>query len=150
MKPKKDTKTAFANRIGISRSTLHQWEIEGAPIAKGAKAVLKWASDAGKELADPKEIRAAMQLERLGILKANRARIERENSIAAKETMLCADACRQSAEAMALVFSDMERDANELPPSCAGLDSISIFKILKARVERHRTDWKAKFQEVGQ
>jgi len=147
---KKPSMAKLANSIGIARSTLYTWREEGAPLEKGAMAVLSWAAKNSKELGDPKDVRAAMQVERLAILKASRARVERENQIAAKELMPCADACRQAAEAMALVFSDIIRDANELPPQLVGHnDPVAVYKILNGRIEKHRADWSEKFKSIG-
>ena len=150
MTKKPNSTTKLANQIGISRSTLYGWRDEGAPLDKGAKAVLKWAADHGKELSDPKEIRAAMQIERLAILKANRARMERDNRVAAGEMMLTADARRQASEAMAATFGELERRDRELPPALAGLSAVEIFKRMNADTESIRKTLKSKFDGVAE
>jgi hypothetical protein len=51
---------------------------------------------------------------------------------------------------MALIFSDMARDAAELPPNLAGRTAVDIGIILSARIEKHRKEWADKFDAIGQ
>lgn len=82
----------------------------------------------------------------------NKVQTEREQlklSNERGETMATADAERQSAEAMALTFAELERRDRELPPALAGLDAVAIFKRMKADTESIRKNLKKKFEEVG-
>ena len=144
------TKSALADSLGISRQALnvHLKKPDAPKIADLAGWQIYLAAN-GRIGTAPADLRREISAERLAILRATREKLDRANSIEAGEMMLAADACRQAAEAMALVFADMERDANELPPQVAGLDAISVFKILKNRIARHHADWTAAFRKVG-
>jgi hypothetical protein len=144
------TKSALADSLGISRQALNvHLRKPDAPRIADLEGWQVYLAANGRIGTAPADLRREISAERLAILRATREKLDRANSIEAGEMMLAADACRQAAEAMALVFADMERDANELPPQVAGLDAISVFKILKSRIARHHADWTAAFRKVG-
>ena len=81
---------------------------------------------------------------------AERQRLELKLSKEQGKLMGTAEGCRQVSEAMALIFSDMARDAAELPPNLAGRTAVDIGIILSARIEKHRKEWADKFDAIGQ
>lgn len=84
------------------------------------------------------------------VLEAERAKreaIKRQQD--EKSVMLTADAERQAAEAMGMVFAELERRDRELPPGLAGLDAVSVYKRMNADTESIRRNLKAKFAEIG-
>ena len=145
------TKSALADSLGISRQALnvHLKKPDAPKIADLAGWQIYLAAN-GRIGTAPADLRREISAERLAILRANREKLERDNKVAAGEMMLAADACRQAAEAMALVFSDIIRDANELPPQLVGHnDPVAVYKILNGRIEKHRADWSEKFKSIG-
>lgn len=79
--------------------------------------------------------------------KAKRESIKRQQD--EKSVMPTADAEREAAEAMALVFSELERRDRELPPALAGLPAVEIYKRMNADTESIRNTLKGKFEEIG-
>ena len=109
------------------------------PMLASIKALFNFYQRDGEEI----------QKEKLKKLTAERQRLELKLSKEQGRLVETDEAVRQSAEAMAVVFSDMTRDANELPPACAGRSAVEVGTILSARIEKHRRDWTAKFEAIG-
>ena len=63
--------------------------------------------------------------------------------------METADARAQSATAMGITFSELERFCRELPPAMAGLPAVEIYKRLTNEVESIRKNLKQKFEGIG-
>jgi len=148
---KKLTKSALADSLGISRQALnvHLKKPDAPPIADIAGWQVFLAAH-GRIGTAPADLRREISAERLAILRATREKLDRANKIEAGELISFAEASRQAAEAMALVFSDIIRDANELPPQLVGHnDPVAVYKILNGRIEKHRADWSEKFKSIG-
>lgn len=79
--------------------------------------------------------------------KAKREAIKRQQD--EKTVMPTADAIRMNAEAMAMVFSELERRDRELPPALAGLPAVEIYKRMSGDTEGIRKQLKSKFEEAS-
>lgn len=102
-------------------------------------AALSKASELPEGVATPQDWLATEKAKREAI-----KRQQDENSV-----MPTADAKRQSAEAMALVFAELERRDRELPPALAGLSAVEIYKRMNGDTESIRRNLQNKFEEIG-
>ena len=146
------TKSALADALGITRQALqgHLKKPDAPPIAdiEGWQVYLAAHGRIGTA---PADLRREISAERLAILKATREKLDRANLIEAGELISFAEASRQAAEAVHLIFSELRADSNELPPQLVGHnDPVQIFKILTGRLEKHRANWDAAFKKIGQ
>ena len=144
------TKSQLALALGISRQALNvHLKAPGHPPIDDLGAWEVLLAERGRAGTSPPKLRDAIARQRLAILKEEHKKRARENRIAAKELIPLADARRQVCEAMGIVFNDMTCDANELPPACDGRPAVEIGIIFSARIEKHRKDWKAKFDAIS-
>lgn len=150
--PKKQpTLSGLAAVLGVSRQLIAAHRRK--PDAPALSDVAGWEvflARYGRTGSAPEDLRRAIAEERLNILKATRAKIERENDEAARRLIPIDDARRQNAEAWAFVFSELERWENEVPPLLAGLSAVEIFKHMFNRKEAFRRAAKERFEKASQ
>jgi hypothetical protein len=152
MKSKKTkvTQAILAKKLEVSRQLIAAHiKKGGTPPLNDTEAWRTFLAALGRAGSAPPDIRRKIALERLGILRAQRARFERENQIAAKELMPCGDAIAQADGAMAFFFDHFARWENELPPRLSGLSSIECYKVLHNAIEGLRRDGQARWGGVG-
>jgi DNA-binding XRE family transcriptional regulator len=155
MKPKSKNKIAtqsqLADALGVSRQLIAAHQKRGnTPKLDDVTGWHAFLAAHGRSGSAPVELRREIAAERLAILKASREKLERENQVAKGELMPCADAVRQATEACHFLAGELDRLKSEIPPTLAGLDAISICKILDREIEKIRTNAKEKFQSIGQ
>jgi hypothetical protein len=144
------TKSQLAVALGISRQALNvHLKTPGHPPIDDIAAWEILLAERGRAGTSPPKLRDAIARERLAILKEEHKKRARENRIAAKELISYDEAKRQVSAAMALIFSDMARDAAEFPPALSGRNAVEIGIILTARIEKHRKEWAEKFEKIG-
>ena len=124
---KRQTKASLAARLGLSRSTLHEWKAKGCPVDEGDQAVLSWAMSASRRGFESDDIRVA----KLEVLTETGRRLKLANDAKQDLTILKTDVQAVMAKAMALLFAEMERKFSlELPPALKGLGEVEIQKQL--------------------
>jgi hypothetical protein len=144
------TKSQLAVALGISRQALNvHLKVPGHPPIDDLGAWEVLLAERGREGTSPPKLRADIGFARLAILKEEHKKRARENRIAAKELISYDEAKRQVSAAMALIFSDLARDAAEFPPALSGRNAVEIGIILTARIEKHRKEWAEKFEKIG-
>lgn len=145
------TQTAVAKQLGISRQLLSSHlKTPGAPSLDDLEGWRTFLAQVGRSGSAPPDLRRKIAVERLGILKEQRAALARKNETEAGELMPCASAARQAAEAMGYTFSELERLCRETPPSLAGLPAVEIGKRLSAEIEKIRSTLKEKFAAIAE
>jgi AraC-like DNA-binding protein len=150
-KPQKLTITALAKRLGVSRQLLASHiKTGGAPPLDDPEGWRTFLAQVGRSGSAPPDLRRKIAVERLGILKEQRAALARKNAAEAGELMPCASAIKQTAEAMGYTFAELERLSRELPPSLSGISAVEVGKRLSAEVEKIRVTLKEKFQAIGE
>ena len=146
------TKSALAAALGITRQALNvHIKKPDAPCLADLEGWQVYLAANGRIGTAPADLRREISAERLAILRATRKKLDRTNLIETNELISFAEASRQAAAAVHLIFSDLQADSNELPPQLVGLnDPVQIFKILTSRLEKHRASWDAAFKKIGQ
>lgn len=150
-KPTQTTQTTLAKQLGISRQLLASHIKKGcAPALDDLEGWRTFLAQVGRSGSAPPDLRRKIAVERLGILKEQRASLARKNESEAGELMPCASAVKQAAEAGGYMFAELERMAREIPPALAGLDAVSIGKRISAEVEKIRKTLQEKVQAIGE
>jgi hypothetical protein len=152
--PKKNgpkTHQELADELGVSRQAITAASQKNdAPKIGDVAAWRAYLAAHGRTGSLPADLRRKIGEARLAILLEQQVAAKRQNDVEAGRMMLTADAVAQAAEAGAMVMSELERLAREIPPAISGLDSISIAKRLNAEVEQIRKTLKEKFNAIGQ
>lgn len=95
------------------------------------------------------DLKKQIAVERLAILRETRAKLERDNAIAAGEMVSFTEARKQAGEAAYAFFDALDLMTMEMPPVLAGLEPIAIHTKLCERREKIRNDLNEKFDAVG-
>jgi hypothetical protein len=148
--PKKQTQASLAGLLGVSRQLIScHVKAGGAPPLDDLAGWTAHLAARGRTGSLPPDLRRAIGEQRLAILKATKARLERENAVAARALMPVADAKRQASFACCYFFEELAREERELPPRLAGLSAVEVFKHLHAFNENLRREAKLKFEAIG-
>ena len=149
-KSPKPTQASLARQLGVSRQLVSaHFKDPDAPKLDDVSGWAAFFAARGRSGSAPPELRAKLAQARLDILKEQKRRMARENSIGDKKMMLISDAQQQAAFACGYFFSELERAERELPPGLAGRSAVDIYKHLHGFIEALRRNAKAKFEEVG-
>jgi hypothetical protein len=149
-KSKKTTQSALAAQLGVSRQLLAaHMKKPDAPQLSDLPGWLAYFAQHGRIGSAPAELRHEIAAERLAILKETRAKLARENKIAAGELILAADVILQCNQAGGFFCAELDRWAREFPPLAAGLDCAAIAQLLDLQIERTRAELKAKLATIG-
>jgi hypothetical protein len=146
----KTTKSSLADALGISRQALNvHLKSPDAPPVEDLAAWQVYLAAHGRIGSAPAELRHEIAAERLAILKETRAKIARENKIAAGELILAADVILQCNQAGGFFCAELDRWAREFPPLAAGRDCAQIAQLLDIQIERTRAELKVKLANIG-
>jgi len=146
----KTTKSSLADALGISRQALNvHLKSPDAPQIDDLTGWQVFIAAHGREGTAPPDLRRAIALERLEILKETRAKLARENKIAGGELILASDVVSQCKQAGAFFCAELDRWAREFPPLAAGRDCVAIEQLLDIQIKRTRAELKAKLATIG-
>ena len=141
-KPKKQTRAGLAAKLGLSRSTLHDWKSKGCPVDDGETAVLSWAMANSRKGLEPDDIRAA----KLQVLTETARRLKLANDAKEDRSIQKSDVQSVVTKGMAELFSAMDRKFSlELPPALKGLDESEIQKHLLAAIHTFKAGLRAQW-----
>lgn len=137
MTDKKPTKAQLAKALNISRSTLHTWEIAGAPVDKGEEAITEWAM-ANTRKAEPDTIQAA----KLEVLRETARRLKLANDEKSGRTINKEEVIGAIKKAVSLQAQVMDKKFRvDAPPALTGLDAKAIESWLLKAVDEFNAEF---------
>lgn len=120
---KRQSKTGLAARLGVSRSTVHEWRQRGCPVSEGDEAVLSWAMANARRGFESNDIREA----RLGVLRQTERRLRLGNDVKSDVMLQKGEVQFAIAKAVNMFLTSLDRLADqELPAVLKGCNEIAI------------------------
>ena len=156
-KPTKPTSKTVARNLseaakttGISRVTLTVWKRDGCGAFKSDGTVNlveldAWSVTYSQRTSVDAEV---FKKERLRILRATAADLERRNREKDGETILFSEVESFLRDLLGYLFSELERGQSELPPQLAGLDPLAVKAKLNGFTERLRGALTARLEQM--
>ncbi|HWX19507.1 MAG TPA: hypothetical protein VN578_06330 [Candidatus Binatia bacterium] len=145
----KMTQSKLASILGVSRQLIaHHIKTKKGPLLSDVDGWIEHLAAIGREGSLPPEIRKRIAKERLRILQLQAERMEMENAAKRREVVSFADAQRFIQNLVAnCFFGELERMAQEFPPTLKGKTEIQINEEVIRQIEQVKVTLQGKLDE---